>query len=291
MGHDASAPQEVAPAAVSAVPRLSRRMMMRGVGGAVATGVALGTLFAGSSGGTRSARVAAQTFVLSGTAEFIPATRMVRVTLADDLIDVDRVQVNTGVVLFVIENRSTMHRHRVQMEGTGLLVITADIYRDEYVALRVLLPHAGVYTLTAAGYEQRGMKTTIEAVGPDATAASATATFITAAPATAMPTRPPPAAAAGAGGDVTVDVGAKDFAYTLDRSAVPAGSVTFVVRNSGPSPHTFNIRGNGAARGTGVFGAGETATLTVDLAPGRYTYFCSIPGHEQLGMIGVLTVT
>ena len=35
---------------------------------------------------------------------------------------------------------------------------------------------------------------------------------------------------------------------------------------------------------------GGTKTLTMTLAPGTYTYYCSVPGHRQAGMQGTLTV-
>ncbi|MGH2924588.1 MAG: plastocyanin/azurin family copper-binding protein [Solirubrobacterales bacterium] len=35
---------------------------------------------------------------------------------------------------------------------------------------------------------------------------------------------------------------------------------------------------------------GGKTTLSVDLKPGTYTYFCSVPGHEDAGMKGTLTV-
>jgi uncharacterized cupredoxin-like copper-binding protein len=35
---------------------------------------------------------------------------------------------------------------------------------------------------------------------------------------------------------------------------------------------------------------GTSATANVNLKPGKYTFFCSVPGHEQAGMKGTLTV-
>ena len=37
--------------------------------------------------------------------------------------------------------------------------------------------------------------------------------------------------------------------------------------------------------------AGDTATLKVDLKPGTYDVYCSIPGHKQAGMDVKLTVS
>ena len=36
---------------------------------------------------------------------------------------------------------------------------------------------------------------------------------------------------------------------------------------------------------------GGTSTVTVTVTPGTYIFYCSVPGHEQAGMKGVLTVT
>jgi uncharacterized cupredoxin-like copper-binding protein len=82
----------------------------------------------------------------------------------------------------------------------------------------------------------------------------------------------------------------KDFAIALDTTTVKAGPVTFRVKNTGPSPHTFNVRVNDEEPGVKALDAGATAMVTINLTPGTYTYRCMIPGHDLLGMKGTLTV-
>jgi uncharacterized cupredoxin-like copper-binding protein len=36
---------------------------------------------------------------------------------------------------------------------------------------------------------------------------------------------------------------------------------------------------------------GGTKTLIVNLTPGTYTFFCSVPGHRAAGMQGMLSVS
>jgi plastocyanin len=88
----------------------------------------------------------------------------------------------------------------------------------------------------------------------------------------------------------TVHVMARDFALSLDQRRLPAGTVTFVLRNDGPLPHDFAVRGNGVDRKTAMIPQGQTQTLTVELRPGTYDYVCTVPGHAHLGMRGTLTV-
>lgn len=98
-------------------------------------------------------------------------------------------------------------------------------------------------------------------------------------------------AAPAQGGPAIVNVTAKNFAFGFDTKQTSAGPVTFVVTNNGSDmPHDFAIKGNGIDQKTAMINQGESASLTVDLKPGAYTYYCTIPGHDLLGMKGTFTV-
>jgi plastocyanin len=92
------------------------------------------------------------------------------------------------------------------------------------------------------------------------------------------------------GGGTTLHVVATGFAFVLDASQGHAGPVTFLVKNAGAMPHDFAIQGNGVDQKTAMLKPGQTASLTVDLKPGTYTYKCTVPVHALLGMKGTLTV-
>lgn len=116
----------------------------------------------------------------------------------------------------------------------------------------------------------------IAATSPAASAPASSAASTTAAPSAA--------------GGTTVGVELKDFAITLDKSTINAGTVIFNVKNSGPSPHNFNMKINGEEKGVPTLDAGKAMTLTLDLKAGSYDFRCTIPGHDLLGMKGTLTV-
>ena len=82
-----------------------------------------------------------------------------------------------------------------------------------------------------------------------------------------------------------------EFKIALPKTAIAAGSYSFDVKNDGKIDHDFVIKGNGVDEKTPTIGAGESATLDVDLKPGTYDVYCSIPGHKQAGMDLKLTVT
>lgn len=81
------------------------------------------------------------------------------------------------------------------------------------------------------------------------------------------------------------------LAFTSDEASAEAGKDTVNFTNSSPVPHDVRIEVSGGQEigGTEVLAEGSESA-TVDLKPGEYTYFCSVPGHRQAGMEGTLTV-
>lgn len=97
-----------------------------------------------------------------------------------------------------------------------------------------------------------------------------------------------------AGSGATVDVEADpsgNLAFTSDKITAKAGKDTVNFTNSSPVPHDVKIEDSSGQEvgGTEVISEGSDSA-EVELKPGTYTYFCSIPGHRQAGMEGTLTV-
>jgi uncharacterized cupredoxin-like copper-binding protein len=82
-----------------------------------------------------------------------------------------------------------------------------------------------------------------------------------------------------------------EFKIALPKIAVHAGQVTFDVQNDGKIPHDLVVQGNGVDAKTPLLDAGQSKTLSVDLKPGTYDLFCSVPGHKEAGMDVKLTVS
>ena len=85
----------------------------------------------------------------------------------------------------------------------------------------------------------------------------------------------------------TVKVTAKDYKFVLSTNRVPAGRVTFVIKDTGSAEHDFAIAGHTSK----TIQPGQSTTLTVTLKKGKYPYRCTVDSHTQLGMKGVLRVT
>lgn len=89
----------------------------------------------------------------------------------------------------------------------------------------------------------------------------------------------------------TVKVSETEFKIKLPESSLPAGSYTFDVENDGKIPHDLVVKGQGVDEATKTIDGGGSASLSVDLKPGTYDLYCSIPGHKEAGMDVKLTVS
>jgi plastocyanin len=81
------------------------------------------------------------------------------------------------------------------------------------------------------------------------------------------------------------------LAYNTKQLSANAGTVTITMANMSPLEHDVAV-----AEGTKVLGQtpifkGGTKTLTLNLKPGKYVFYCTVPGHRQAGMEGTLNVS
>jgi plastocyanin len=86
----------------------------------------------------------------------------------------------------------------------------------------------------------------------------------------------------------SLDLVGTEMAYAPSEAAVAAGTVPVTLRNEGSVLHDVRIED----RWEFILEAdpGETDTGEITLEPGTYVYFCSITGHREAGMEGVLEV-
>ncbi len=80
------------------------------------------------------------------------------------------------------------------------------------------------------------------------------------------------------------------LAYQFASATAPAGNVEIDSPNKSSIDHDIAIEGNGVNKIGPVVKNGGVSKVTVSLKPGQYTFYCSVPGHRQGGMVGKLTV-
>jgi hypothetical protein len=104
----------------------------------------------------------------------------------------------------------------------------------------------------------------------------------------------PPAPDPPAAPQRNVSVTAKEFSLLLSRPVVDHGRVGIQLRNAGEDPHNLQIAREdtplAVLLGFPTLAPGENDRRFEDLAPGRYVLWCSLEGHEALGMHTTLDV-
>jgi plastocyanin len=81
-------------------------------------------------------------------------------------------------------------------------------------------------------------------------------------------------------------------ALKFDKTSLSAkaGEVTIDMDNPSDVPHAVEIEGNGVEEEGETVGKGGVSTVTADLEPGEYEFYCPVGNHEAAGMKGTLTV-
>ncbi len=86
---------------------------------------------------------------------------------------------------------------------------------------------------------------------------------------------------------VTVD--ARNYEFDPSKLDLSAGEDVAIVLHSEDQRHDVTVEGKGLV--VDVAG-GKTASGGLRFAkPGKYTFYCSIPGHRAAGMVGTITVS
>lgn len=78
--------------------------------------------------------------------------------------------------------------------------------------------------------------------------------------------------------------------FNTSSLSAKAGTVTITMSNPSQIPHGVAITGNGVNKIGSTVGNGGTSTVSIKLKPGKYTFYCPVPGHRQAGMQGTLVV-
>jgi hypothetical protein len=91
-----------------------------------------------------------------------------------------------------------------------------------------------------------------------------------------------------------VQVVAREYSLTLSRQSAAAGSVAVELSNHGEDPHDLRVELPGSALPPFDFALtkpGEVTGRKLELGPGTWQLYCTLDGHEALGMSATFTVT
>lgn len=101
-----------------------------------------------------------------------------------------------------------------------------------------------------------------------------------------------PSAAAEAGKPLSVEANPEgQLKYSTTSLSAKAGAVSIDFTNMSSLGHNITVASaSGETVGETPTFQGGSKTLALNLKPGTYKFFCSVPGHRAAGMEGTLTV-
>jgi plastocyanin len=97
-------------------------------------------------------------------------------------------------------------------------------------------------------------------------------------------------AAKGPGGTLQLAASPTDLAFDTTKLNSAPGKVTIDFDNPSALEHNVAIEQDGKEIATSETLAEGKTSVSANLAPGTYTYLCTVPGHAEAGMEGTLVV-
>ncbi len=103
---------------------------------------------------------------------------------------------------------------------------------------------------------------------------------------------PAPASSEGAEQKLSLEANPEgQLKYNMTSLSAKAGKVSIDFANTAPVGHNVTIASaSGAVVGATPTFQGGSKTVSLNLKPGTYKFYCSVPGHRMAGMEGTLTV-
>lgn len=146
----------------------------------------------------------------------------------------------------------------------------------------ILALAAGLLVLAGCGSSS---STTSSSASTSSTESSPASTATTA----SAPAAPP----ASAGSNLSLEANPEgQLKYNTTSLTAKAGKVSIDFTNMASLSHNVTIASaSGAVEGATPTFQGASKTLSLNLKPGVYKFYCSVPGHRMAGMEGTLTVT
>jgi plastocyanin len=96
--------------------------------------------------------------------------------------------------------------------------------------------------------------------------------------------------ASGPGGTLQLAADPTEIAYDTTSLTSKPGKVTIDFTNPSALEHDVAIEAEGKEIAGSELIAEGKASVSTELAPGTYTFFCTVPGHREAGMEGALVV-
>jgi plastocyanin len=157
----------------------------------------------------------------------------------------------------------------------------------------ILTLAVGLLALTGCGSSSSSTNSS-SASTPTSAASTPTRAVSTPTPPSSATSSTPAPATGGASPSKTLSLAANpegQLKYNTTSLTAKAGQVSIDFTNTASLEHNVTVASaSGSVLGATQSFQGATKTLSLNLKPGTYKFYCSVPGHRAAGMEGTLTV-